>query len=1236
METLYRCEICNKVFKSKKELRTHAKEHRTKYTCPVCGKLFDKKFNLTRHKKIHKEARNNTVNNSENERDAVAPSSDIQLAHIQNAFEGALQVVDFKIRGEMDLLQLYAAQREHLLKYITTQVKKHGAFKYFIHLNVEFVKLNKDDTEITTRAFFNSFIKTVLRGNTQEEMLTQLDESLFKLYSLIQEFQREGSGFVVSKIHKFQVHKARYQPNLGSGYLPLPPNFRNRAHGILNIRSTDQFCFLWCVLAYLFPAKKNPERVSNYTPYRDQMECGDMQFPPSFKDISRFERWNNLAICIFGYEDGFYPLRISELHTDRRVNLLLIENDKGLKHFCLIRDINRAFNTYSKHHGKKYWCMYCLTPFGRQDLLESHAFYCKPHGPQRVEYPSEDDKILKFKNYYKQQRLPLVFYCDIESILVKQPQLQENTQKVHYHQPSGFGYLLVSSMEGVPNQFRMFTGKNCIRDGMAELLKLGDELYEKLIQVKPMKLSKEDFKLFFNATECGICKLPLGNDRCFDHCHQTGKLRFICHKQCNILFRKPKFIPAIFHGLQNYDAHFLVSQFGHYSDRKVSVIAKGMEKYSCFTLFPFRFLDSYAFLPTSLSQLVSNLAQTGTDHFHLVKEYFPDPKHHNLLLQKGVYFYEYADDFEIFEQTKLPPKEQFYSSLTLETVTDEQYKHAQNVFDTFNMSSLLDYHNTYLKSDILQLADCYEHFRNQTMANLKLDPCFYVSTPGLSFDAALLMTRVELELITNPEHYLLWEAAVRGGVACISRKYARANHPGLIECDVETGQLYMAYDDSKDTCFLLDIDSNALYAMCMSQCLPTGGFYLYNSEEIAALDLENFPDESNVGLLMELDLFIDPSLHDYMNCLPPCPEQLMVTYEMLSPYNKRLLEKLKLQYKPTSKLIPNLLPKNRYVVTNKVMRLYQSLGVQIKKIYRVLQYTQSPWLRPYVEFHTNKRKQATNQFEKDLAKLYVNSCYGKCLENKRSHVNIELVHNKKRFLKLIAKSTLSNFVLFNEGLAAVHLKFIKLTLNSPIFVGAQILDLAKHHMYDFFYRVLKRGHLKDRVFLLGMDTDSLVLLIYTDSLHEDLQLLEEYFDFSDYPEDHALFNVKNKKKPGCFHDELNSRTMVEWVGLKAKLYSMQVGILFNVQTISRAKGVNKAVRKKMLKHNDYVNALFGEKERFDNMTRIGSEKHLVFTFNTYKSSLNSFDTKRYVCDDRYHTLAYGHYKIKEIEKCTEK
>ncbi len=207
MESDLKCPVCGKTLKSKKSLKSHLREHSNRYACPVCNRVFAKKYNLKRHEKIHSKKPKEVAKPIETPKVEVLPLEDIQLPYVQNTFEGDLQVASFKVAGEMDLLHLYSAKRDSLLHYIEKQLKENGAFKYFVHLTVEFEKINNDDELITTTAFFNSFMQMVLGGTTTEEIKTQLDESIFRLFSKIQEFQREGSGWIVSRIKKLQIRK---------------------------------------------------------------------------------------------------------------------------------------------------------------------------------------------------------------------------------------------------------------------------------------------------------------------------------------------------------------------------------------------------------------------------------------------------------------------------------------------------------------------------------------------------------------------------------------------------------------------------------------------------------------------------------------------------------------------------------------------------------------------------------------------------------------------------------------------------------------------------------------------------------------------------------------------------------------------------------------------------------------------------------------------------------------------
>ena len=203
-----------------------------------------------------------------------------------------------------------------------------------------------------------------------------------------------------------------------------------------------------------------------------------------------------------------------------------------------------------------------------------------------------------------------------------------------------------------------------------------------------------------------------------------------------------------------------------------------------------RFIDSFKFMPTSLEKLVNNLSN---DSFDNVKRYYND-KEVNLLTRKGVYPYEYMDSPDRLKETHLPPKEAFYSKLTDEHITNKDYDHALNVWKTFRMKTMKDYHHLYNQADVLLLADVFENFRNICSRNYNLDPAHYFTAPGLAWDAALKVTRVELELLSDMDMLLMIEKGIRGGVSMISQRYGKSNNRYMGEkFDPNEPSKYIAY-----------------------------------------------------------------------------------------------------------------------------------------------------------------------------------------------------------------------------------------------------------------------------------------------------------------------------------------------------------------------------------------------------------------------------------------------------------
>ena len=271
-------------------------------------------------------------------------------------------------------------------------------------------------------------------------------------------------------------------------------------------------------------------------------------------------------------------------------------------------------------------------------------------------------------------------------------------------------------------------------------------------------------------------------------------------------------------------------------------------------------------------------------------------------------------------------------------IFDEDYDHARNVWKEFNLKDMGEYHDLYLRSDVLLLADVFEEFRHVCLENYQLDPTWYYTSPGLAWDAALKKTEVKLQLLTGPDMLLMFEI-VRGGVSMITKRHEKANNPYMGE----------EFDPDAPTKYLAYLDSNNLYGWAMCNPLPVGDFEWMSDSEL--IDWKNYP------CVLEVDLEYPEDLHDLHNDYPLAPERLKTG--------------------GVEKLIPNLWNKSKYIIHHKTLKLYESLGLKIMWIHRGIKFEESAWLKPYITLNTDLRTNAKNDFEKDFFKLMNNSVFAK-------------------------------------------------------------------------------------------------------------------------------------------------------------------------------------------------------------------------------------------------------------------
>lgn len=214
----------------------------------------------------------------------------------------------------------------------------------------------------TAEPFFHGrcHIHIVLK---KEDIETALRESIMKIVNSFLEYQRGGSNWTLDKVLGVNIHIIQYDPIKGSSYLPLPSKLANKK-AIINIQNSDQKCFMWSVIASLYPVAKDPQRVIKYVQYVDKLDFTDVPFPVKIGDIPKFEKKNQISINVFGFEkQEIFPFHLTK--EGDYVTWIFLLSTKELviiTVYCLIKDFDRLLNDGQKGN-QLFHCHYCLHGF---------------------------------------------------------------------------------------------------------------------------------------------------------------------------------------------------------------------------------------------------------------------------------------------------------------------------------------------------------------------------------------------------------------------------------------------------------------------------------------------------------------------------------------------------------------------------------------------------------------------------------------------------------------------------------------------------------------------------------------------------------------------------------------------------------------------------------------------------------------------------------------------------------
>ena len=892
-------------------------------------------------------------------------------------------------------------------------------FKYQVVFSARFDKQDEDGLFLDETELF---INLNMNYNITQSDIDNINIT-FPLEHQIQQQEMKDSGWRFDKIISMTIYFYETTQMNGSNYIKIPL----RSNAILNVENNDKYCLIWSILATLYPCNNtHPNRVSNYKPYFNELNIQDFDFTNGFKcsDVHKFNELNNLSVNIF--EINFYqdhnqwkhkliPIEISKKNSDRVIDLAIYKN-----HYVLIKKLD----VFLGDHNKKYICRRCLSSYTSENMLIKHKPKCENNDITSIK--TSNKSHLHWEKYFHKNPLYFRIYADFEANNEEDnTSIGNKTTNIYKQNPILNGYHIVSELEDVlkSDYYKSPLGYDNVDWFVDEIIKLENKMafYFKNTN-KDIIMTEENEEDFRNDNVCRFCEKEISSDKIRDHCHLTGKYRGPAHNTCNINVteKQSNFIPFIFHNFSNYDCHMFFKKLVDKKKDKVDfeIIPKTNEEYISVTYGCIRFIDSYRFLSSGLDSLVKTLVDNsnktlkdlkeeivdndeilnivtdigeynrtikelkkdysdkineleealldymGEDDLKILKTGFPDKWKY--LTKKLAYPYEFFNCIEDYQKpVDNLKKEDFFSKLKNKCPDNDEIQRTMDIIERFNIKNGEELTEIYLKSDVLLLACVFEKFIKVSVNEFDINPLYCVSLPGYTWQCGLKYTGINLQTLQDKDMILLLENNIRGGISSVM------------------GDRYIKSDDNKK---IMYFDANNLYGDSMSQPLPYDEIKYDNTVKLE--DILNTPDDSDIGYFIEVDLTYPNNIKEKTKNFPFAPINKKINPDKFSDYMKEIKPD---NYIQTKKLICDWSDKKNYLVHYRMLKFYIRHGMIVDKVYNIISFRQSKWLKKYISFNTQKRNQTKNDFEKDFYKLLNNAFYGKTMENVRNRLKIKFI-----------------------------------------------------------------------------------------------------------------------------------------------------------------------------------------------------------------------------------------------------
>ncbi len=681
-----------------------------------------------------------------------------------------------------------------------------------------------------------------------------------------------------------------------------------------------------------------------------------------------------------------------------------------------------------------------------------------------------------------------------------------------------------------------------------------------------------------------------------DHDHFTGRYRGAACQFCNSKAKTPKHIVVFFHNLEKYDGHEIVlaiaklrgqaveqaiaeanfeddadmgemeepdgepicgdddfALWAPYDKLPFKIIANTKENYMQILFGPVVFRDSFRFNATSMDEWIKSQRRDGAslaESFPILSSSHPFITRSsedrevvlNQLLQKVPMAYSSIDSPEYFELPAVLNREAYNDDLRNVDCSEERYELVKKAVEFFSLRDQGEYHDLYLYTDFLALADCMESMRRRWFRRFGLDMVHNVTMPSASFQAMFKMTDAKVKLVTDNcggKRYMdLINKNIRGGLSCIFQPYAKANNwtvvPGilperlsqhkqlhhdvrnrhvlasmtpesineLLPSDYRQWIVENGFDPAEETSWIAYVDANSLYPTVMSQNLPVSNYQELELAPCIADRLEflnalvkTYRPDGRTGYHIEATYHVPEHLHDYFDLAPIAKRK--VRFDELSPHQRDVIKMSAPSRLEGVKLFPFLGEIRECLHTIDMLQYLMELGVVVTDVHSIWTFQQTPWLRNYIKSLAQSRAQTDNGVEKQLIKIVMNSLYGKFCQDKLKQRQWVPFTSVEAYEKAAARCGDYDIVMREPFLGLVSpKKRVGPILDTPRPAAFHILENSKLVMFKGHYKFF-RQRFGDRCCLHLTDTDSFIYKIKCRCLLYELMQGSKYGIFFD-------------------------------------------------------------------------------------------------------------------------------------------